>query len=174
MPKVDRRAALRAGAAAMTIPVAAALSAACTDSPQSSRDPAGDDLATESNGGAPISRNGESVKIHYLEIVTPDVDAACNLYSMMYGVTFGDPDQVLGGARTADLEGGGMLGVRGPLRATETPVVRPYQLVEDIDAAVSAAAEAGAEIAVSPTGISGRGQFAVVIYGGVESGLWQL
>jgi len=138
----------------MTIPVAAMLSPGCTQSPQGSR------------------RN--AVKIHFLEIVTPDVDGACSLYSMMYGVTFGDPDQNLGGARTAGLEGGGMLGVRAPLRDTETPVVRPYVLVDDISAAVSAAAEAGAEIAMMPTEITGHGRFAIVIHGGIESGLWQI
>ena len=114
------------------------------------------------------------MKIHYLEIVTPDVDAACALYSMMYGVVFGDADPNLGGARTADLDGGGMLGIRAPLRDTETPVVRPYVLVDDISAAVSAAAEAGAAIAMMPMEIAGYGQFAIVIYGGIESGLWQI
>jgi predicted enzyme related to lactoylglutathione lyase len=138
----------------MTIPVSALLSPAWTQSPQGSR------------------RN--AVKIHFLEIVTPDVDSACDLYSMMYGVTFGDANADLGGARTADLDGGGMLGVRAPLRDTETPVVRPYVLVDDISAAVSAAAEAGAEIAMTPTEITGYGQFAIVIHGGIESGLWQI
>ena len=114
------------------------------------------------------------MKIHYLEIVTPDVDSACTLYSTMYGVTFGVADQNLGGARTADLDGGGMLGIRAPLRDTETPVVRPYVLVDDIGAAVSAAARAGAEIAMTPTDIAGYGQFAIVIHGGIESGLWQI
>ena len=114
------------------------------------------------------------MKIHYLEIVTPDVDGACRLYSMLYGVTFGDPDQDLGSARTADLDGGGMLGVRAPLRDTETPVVRPYVLVDDISTAVSAAADAGADIAMTPTEIAGYGQFAIVIHGGIESGLWQI
>lgn len=137
----------------MAIPVAAMLSPGCTQSPQ--------------------AKKGETVKVHFLEIVTPDVDSACSLYSMMYGVTFGDSDQDLGGARTAELDGGGMLGVRAPLRDTETPVVRPYVLVDDISAAVSTAAEAGAEIAMTPTQISGYGQFAIVIHGGIESGLWQ-
>jgi predicted enzyme related to lactoylglutathione lyase len=47
-------------------------------------------------------------------------------------------------------------------------------LVDDINAAVSAAAEAGAEIAMTPTEIVGYGQFAIVIHGGIESGLWQI
>lgn len=115
------------------------------------------------------------MQIQYLEIVTPDVDAACTLYSKMHGVTFGDPVMGLGGARTAELAGGGKLGIRPPLRDNETPVVRPYVLVKDIKAAVAAAkGESGAVIAMPPTEIPGHGQFAIVIQGGIESGLWQL
>ena len=117
---------------------------------------------------------GSAMKIQYLEIVTPDVDAACELYSQMHGVPFGDADQSLGGARTAKLAGGGMLGIRAPLRDSEKPVVRPYVLVEDIKASVAAAAKSGAEIAMPPTEIAGHGEFAIVIHGGIESGLWQL
>ena len=149
---MDRRTALRIGAAATAIPVAAVLSSGCAQSPDNLRN---------------------AVKVYFLEIVTPDVDGACDLYAMMYGVTFGEPDQDLGGARIADLDGGGMLGIRAPLRESEIPVVRPYVLVDDIDAAVAAAAEAGAEIAMTPTVISDYGQFAIVIHGGIESGLWQ-
>ena len=114
------------------------------------------------------------MKIQYLEMVTTDVDAACELYSRMHGVTFGDADPNLGGARTAKLANGGMLGIRAPLRDTEKPVVRPYILVKDIKASVAAAAESGAEIAMAPTEIAGYGEFAIVIHGGIESGLWQL
>ena len=114
------------------------------------------------------------INIYYLEIVTGDVDAACAVYSQMYGVTFGDTDQNLGGARTAPLAGGGMLGIRAPLSETEPPVVRPYVLVEDINAAVAAAAESGAKIALQPMEIPGYGQFAILIQGGIESGLWQV
>jgi hypothetical protein len=83
------------------------------------------------------------MKIHYLEIVTPDVDAACALHSQMHRVDFGEAEPMLGGARTAKLASGGMLGIRAPLRPTETPVVRPYFLVEDIKASVAAAARPG-------------------------------
>lgn len=114
------------------------------------------------------------MRIHYLEIVTPDVDAMCAQYSKVHGVTFGDPDPNLGGARTAKLTDGGMLGVRGPLRANETPVVRPYLLVDDIAAAVAAAADAGAKIAVPSMELPGHGTCAIVIQGGIDCGLWQL
>ena len=118
--------------------------------------------------------NGEAMKIQYLEIVTRDVETVCTLYSKMHGVTFGDADQNLGGARTARLANGASLGIRAPMHNGEKPVVRPYILVGDIEAAVAAAAEAGAGIAVPPMEIPGYGTCAIVIQGGIESGLWQL
>ena len=114
------------------------------------------------------------MQIQYLEIVTPDVDAVCEVYAQLHDAEFGESDQNLGGARTAKLENGGMLGVRAPLRDTENPVVRPYLLVEDIQAAVDTAAKAGAEVAVPPMEIVGYGTFAIVIQGGIDSGFWQL
>lgn len=113
------------------------------------------------------------MKIHYLEIVTADVATVCALYANS-GAVFGDPDPDLGGARTARLASGGMLGVRAPMHEGERPVVRPYALVEDIEAAVAAAARSGAEVMVAPMEIPGQGTCAIVLQGGIESGLWQV
>jgi uncharacterized protein len=113
------------------------------------------------------------MRIHYLEIVTREVESVCSAYSAANDVQFGEPDSGLGSARTAPLEGGGVVGVRAPLRENEEPVVRPYWLVDDIDAAVAAAVEAGGELAVSPTEIAGHGTFAIYLQGGVDHGLWQ-
>lgn len=115
-----------------------------------------------------------SLNIQYLEIVTPQVDATCAALEAAHGVTFGPPVPELGGARTADLASGGRIGVRGPLRETEEPVVRPYVLVEDIEAAVEAVEAAGGEIALPPTEIEGQGTFAIYLLGGIQHGLWQL
>ena len=69
-------------------------------------------------------RPGERVmQIHYLEIVTKDVDAVCGAYAAVNGVKFSEPIAGFGHARTTKLPGGGMLGVRAPLRETEEPVV---------------------------------------------------
>lgn len=114
------------------------------------------------------------MKVHYLEIVTPDVEAVCSVYQAGCGIRFGEPDAALGGARTAAMPEGGMVGVRAPLHETEVPVVRPYWLVEDIKAAVNAAEEAGAEIAHPPLEIPGKGTFAIYIQGDVQHGLWEL
>lgn len=114
-----------------------------------------------------------AVVVQYLEIVTPDVEATVALLEKTHNVTFSAADDGLGGARTADLAGGGRIGVRGPLRPDEEPVVRPYLLVDDVDAAVDAAAEAGAEIAMAGTEIPGHGTFAIYVLGGIQHGLWE-
>ena len=114
------------------------------------------------------------MQIYYLEIVTNDVSAICELYSQTHGVTFGEGDPNLGGARTAKLESGELLGGRAPMRETEQPVVRPYALVPDIQSAVETAAAAGAEVALPPMEIKTHGTCAIVIHGGNQIGFWQV
>lgn len=114
------------------------------------------------------------MKIHYLEIVTKDVDAVCASYASAHDVQFGEPDARLGNARTATLAGGGLVGVRAPLRETEAPVVRPYWRVDDIEAAVAAAVRAGGKVALPPMEIPGHGTCAIYLQGGNDHGLWQL
>jgi len=126
------------------------------------------------NGPVQELEEESTVKVQYLEIVTPEVEATCRVLGELRGVTFGEPVAELGNARTASLEGGGRIGVRAPLRETEDPVVRPYVLVEDIAAAVEAAEAAGALVALPPTEIPGQGTFAIYILGGIQHGLWEL
>lgn len=114
------------------------------------------------------------MRVHYLEIVTTEVASVCAAYAAANGIRFGGPVEALGGARTAALHGGGILGVRAPLHETEVPVVRPYWLVTDIRAALADAEAAGAEVAHPPMEIAGHGTFAIYIHGGVHHGLWQL
>jgi predicted enzyme related to lactoylglutathione lyase len=116
----------------------------------------------------------EAVIVHYLEIVTPEVDATYEALDNLLGVSFSEPIPELGHARTAPLDSGGRIGVRAPMRETEEPVVRPYLLVENIEAAVDAAQAAGGEIAMPPTEIPGQGKFAIYILGGIQHGLWQI
>ena len=114
------------------------------------------------------------MQVQYLEIVTQDVDATCATYTKLHGVTFSERDPGLGNARTAALANGGMIGVRAPMHESEEPVVRPYLLVEDVDAAAAAAVNAGGEIAHPPMEIPGHGKFAIFIQGGIHHGLWQV
>lgn len=127
----------------------------------------------EPASGAPGGGQGKAMQVHYLEIVTPDVDATCRTLSKIHGVEFGEPEEMLGNARTAALADGGRLGVRAPMRDDEEPVTRPYLLVDDIEAATAAAREAGAEIAIPPLELPGQGTFSIYIQGGVQYGLWQ-
>lgn len=175
MPQFDRRQLLRAGIGC-AVPIGAlSLFGGC-------QRPAAD---VNSDGSSHVRETDESVdhsepeneaktmQIQFLEIVTPDVNALCNQYSSIHGITFSEPIANLGGARTAKLNGGGLIGIRGPLRETETPVIRPYVLVDDLEAAVAAAADAGAEIAIPSMEIPDHGTIAIVIQGGIECGLWQ-
>ncbi len=56
----------------------------------------------------------------------------------------------------------------------ETPVVRPYVLVDDVDEAARKAVESGAELAHEPMELPGHGKFAIFVQGGIQQGLWQL
>ena len=112
--------------------------------------------------------------VHYLEIVTPDVEAACHLYATVYGWSFTAMGPELGHAYLATVPGGGLCGIRAPMHEQEVPTVRPYVRVTDIETAVQNAAQLGAEIALGPMEIPGRGTIAIYFHGGVQQGLWQL
>ena len=120
-----------------------------------------------------MENNAEKImQPRYIEIVTPDVETVIATYTKIYGVTFSEPVAAIGNARTAELPGG-MLSVRGPLRPDESPIMRAYLEVSDINEAFKAAETTGAELAFPPTKLAEYGTFAIYIIGGVEHGLWQ-
>jgi predicted enzyme related to lactoylglutathione lyase len=111
--------------------------------------------------------------VHYLEVVSNDVDTLTGLYQRMHGLSFGPPDADLGQARVATQPDGTLVGIRKPLAAHEQPIIRTYIAVEDIQQAAKKAEDSGATIAYPPTRQGQRGTFAIVIQGDVEHGLWQ-
>lgn len=111
--------------------------------------------------------------IHYLEIVSNDVDTLIALYERMHGLSFGAPDADLGQARVAMRDDGTLVGIRKPLAEHEQPITRTYLAVDDIQQAVKNAEDSGAIIAYPPTRQGKRGTFAIVIQGDVQHGLWQ-
>lgn len=115
----------------------------------------------------------KTMKVQYLEIVTTSVNETCDALAQAHGVVFSEPIPELGNARTANLTDGGRIGVRAPMRDSETPVVRPYILVDDIKSATKAAEMAGAKIAMPPMEIPDQGTFSIYILGGIEHALWQ-
>jgi len=112
--------------------------------------------------------------VYYLEVVTPEVDSMCNIYSKSAGLQFGKAVPELGNARVAALPGGTTMGVRAPMHEPEKPVVRAYLLVNDIDKSVKEAAALGANILIGRMEIAGRGIIAIYESGGIQQGLWQL
>ena len=114
-----------------------------------------------------------NVSIHYLEIVSNDVDALCATYEQVHGLDFGSEDPDLGQARVAVRPDGSLLGVRKPLAEHEQPTMRTYLEVDDIEKAVKKAQEGGAMIAYPPTKQGKSGTWAIFIQGEVQHGLWQ-
>lgn len=126
---------------------------------------------------APAQEVGKAktLPLQYLEIVNPKADATCNALTKVHGITFGEPIPAIGNARMATLRGGGRISVRAPMAEHEQPVVRPYALVDDIEAAIKAAEEAGAVFAMRATQVPGEeGKFAIYFLGGIQHGLWEL
>lgn len=126
---------------------------------------------------SPQNKNQESAalpsQVHYLEIVSHDLDKVCRMLEEMLGVTFGEKVASLGMARVAKMPGGQLLGVRAPLAAHELPIVRTYFRVDDIQKALKTAESAGAEIAYPPTQQGNTGTWAIFILNGIQYGLWQ-
>lgn len=114
------------------------------------------------------------MKVHFLEIVTPDVETQCKLLSAVTGSEFSGPVPEFGNAYIAALDDGGKVSIRAPMHDAEKPVIRPYFLTEDIHGAVKAAEDAGAIIMHPPLEIPGQGTFAIYNLGDVEQALWQL
>lgn len=112
--------------------------------------------------------------IHYLEIVTPDVDAACRFYSSAYRWVFEPAGAELGFSFVAELPGGSRCGIRAPLHPEEMPVVRTYLRVADIRAATQEASRLGAKVLLDYMEIPGWGKISIFEIGGIQQGLWQV
>jgi predicted enzyme related to lactoylglutathione lyase len=112
--------------------------------------------------------------VHYLEIVTPEVEAARLLYTAAFGWRFRSPVPELGNAFVATLPGGSMCGIRAPLHVEETPVVRAYIRVADLETSTREAERAGAKILLESMDLPGWGKISIVECGGIQQGLWQV
>ncbi|HWD70777.1 MAG TPA: hypothetical protein VG293_11335 [Solirubrobacteraceae bacterium] len=111
--------------------------------------------------------------VHYLEIVSDDVDTLVGFYQHVHGLSFGPPDPDLGQARVAIQSDGTVVGIRKPLAAHEQPIMRTYLEVKDIRQATTKAEESGGTVAYPATRQGDHGTFAIVIHGDVEHGLWK-
>lgn len=98
---------------------------------------------------------------HYLEIVTPDVQEMCTLYSILHGWSFGQAVPELGNARVAELPNGSLCGIRAPMHSTENPIVRTYLRVTDLGDSVRQAEKAGCRILLERMELPGHGIIAI-------------
>ena len=121
----------------------------------------------------PDGKGQSNMRIHYLEIVSPNVAEQCSALERVHGLSFGSPVADLGQARVAESPDGSLIGVRAPLAQHEQPIIRTYLVVEDIATAVREAEAAGAVIAYPPTQQGDTGTWAIYILGDVQIGLWQ-
>ncbi|MFT5286625.1 MAG: putative enzyme related to lactoylglutathione lyase [Planctomycetota bacterium] len=117
--------------------------------------------------------NKPKLSVHYLEIVSPDVDKQCAALERIHGLSFGPLMPEFGQARLAGAPDGSLIGVRAPMAAHETPIIRTYVEVADITKAVKEAEAAGAVIAYPPTKQGDTGTWAIYILGDIQFGLWQ-
>jgi len=113
------------------------------------------------------------MQIGYLEIVTPEVEQVCKMIAGSTGVTFGEPNPLLGNAYTANMPDGSLLGVRAPMHDAEEAVTRTYFKTDRIDAATQAAIDAGAELAHPVHELPGICKFSIVFQGDNQFGFWQ-
>jgi predicted enzyme related to lactoylglutathione lyase len=111
--------------------------------------------------------------IHYLEIVTPDVEATRQFYATAFGWEFRSVAE-LGNAAVATIPGGSLCGIRAPMHAEELPVVRNYIRVANLEAATQAAKRGGAAILLEGMDLAGWGSITIYELGGIQHGLWQL
>lgn len=112
--------------------------------------------------------------IHYLEIVSDEVERTRELLSRAHGWSFGEPQPDLGNAVVAELPGGSRCGIRAPMSPEEQPIVRTYLRVDDVDAEARRAVEHGAMLALAPTQLGAHGTIAIYFIGGIQQGIWQL
>ncbi|MEM8963493.1 MAG: hypothetical protein AAGD38_18565 [Acidobacteriota bacterium] len=111
--------------------------------------------------------------IHYVEIVTKDVEAQIAAMEKGQVLSFGEPVADLGLARVAETPSGSLVGVRAPLAEHEAPIVRTYFEVENIAKAIEEAKATGAMVAYPPTQQGDTGTWAIYILGDAQIGLWQ-
>jgi predicted enzyme related to lactoylglutathione lyase len=112
-------------------------------------------------------------ELNHVDIPADDVERAKRFYSGVFGWSFqempGFPDYFL--YRSGPGEIGGGLGKRG---VTAPQGLRPYAIVDDIDASTAKATELGGRVTVPKTEVPGQGWYAAVQdTEGSEFGLWQ-
>jgi predicted enzyme related to lactoylglutathione lyase len=112
----------------------------------------------------------------WIDLGTPDQDAAGEFYGALFGWKLKEdenPEQT-GGYRTAQLDGNAVGGVMKLMQEGQPPAWLNYVCVEDADATVAKAREAGGVVYAEPMSVLDYGRMAVLADPtGAAFGIWQ-
>jgi len=130
-----------------------------------------DDLSTTNEERA-MTKQGEPC---WIELFTPDTDAAADLYGRLFGWTATEPDEAFGGYRMF-LRGGepvaGLMRNDGTMDGPNAWTV--YLSTDDATKTVELARSAGAEVVAGPMQVGDLGHMAVLVDpAGAAVGAWQ-
>lgn len=112
----------------------------------------------------------------WIDLGTPDQDAAGEFYGALFGWTLEEDENAeqTGGYRTAQLHGTAVAGVMKLMQEGQPPAWLTYVSVEDADAVAARAREAGGNTIVEPMDVLDYGRMAVLADPtGAVFGLWQ-
>lgn len=112
----------------------------------------------------------------WIDLATPDQDAAAKFYGDLLGWSVEEDENAeqTGGYRVATLKGQAVGGVMKIMQEGQPPAWSSYVSVEDVDATVVKAKEAGGTLMVEPMSVLDYGRMAFLIDPtGAAIGLWQ-
>jgi uncharacterized protein len=112
----------------------------------------------------------------WIDLATPDQDAAAEFYGGLFGWSVEEDENAeqTGGYRVATLRGRAVGGVMKLMQEGQPPAWASYVSVEDADATVARAKEAGGSAMVEPMDVLDYGRMAFLVDPtGAAIGLWQ-
>lgn len=112
----------------------------------------------------------------WIDLGTPDQDAAGEFYGALFGwqLRADENAEQTGGYQSAELRGKAVGGVMKLMSEEQPPAWSTYVSVEDVDATVAKAKEAGGSVAVEPMDVLDYGRMAFLADpSGAMIGLWQ-
>jgi hypothetical protein len=96
----------------------------------------------------------------WIDLGAPDVDAAAEYYSSLFGWTFEDLGDEAGGYRMARIGGKDVAGL-GPAQAPGPPYWTTYVTTDDVEATTAKVEKAGGAVVVPPMDVMEAGRMAV-------------
>jgi predicted enzyme related to lactoylglutathione lyase len=112
----------------------------------------------------------------WIDLGTPDQDAAAEFYGALFGWSVEEDENAeqTGGYRVASLREKAVGGVMKLMQEGQPPAWSSYVSVEDVDATVARAKEAGGTVMVEPMDVLDYGRMAFLVDPtGAAIGLWQ-